>query len=417
MTEGGGLPLAHAAGVSVVAQPLKTHAAQRRPRRARRAHGARSRGYEMPVQYRDGMLKEHLWTRAHAGAFDVSHMGPAFLTLNEKSGDGEADHRGHRRADRAPGQRRHRRAEARPDPLHAAAQRGRRDRRRPDDRPAGPAGAARACSTSSSTPARRRGTSRSSSARPAAAPRSTRADDRALIAVQGPEAAAVVAALFPGAADLAFMTYRRIEYRRRAAASSPAPATPARTGSRSWSAAPARVELWDRLLADERVRPIGLGARDSPAARGRPAAVRPRPRRDRLADRGRPRLRRRQAPAEGRRSARRGAHRARAGRRPEPDARRPARARGRSGARRRRDRRCRRRGRRPRHQRRLLAVAQRAHRHGLRPARRSPRRERRLNVIVRGKPQAAEVAALPFVPHRYVRSRLRRTAHALHQGS
>ena len=27
-----------------------------------------------------------------------------------------------------------------------------------------------------------------------------------------------------------------------------------------------------------------------------------------------------------------------------------------------------------------------------------------LKVIVRGKPQAAQVAALPFVPHRYVRA-------------
>ncbi len=32
-------------------------------------------GYEMPVQYRDGILKEHLQTRAQAGLFDVSHMG------------------------------------------------------------------------------------------------------------------------------------------------------------------------------------------------------------------------------------------------------------------------------------------------------------------------------------------------------
>jgi aminomethyltransferase len=31
-------------------------------------------GYEMPVQY-EGILAEHLWTRAHAGLFDVSHMG------------------------------------------------------------------------------------------------------------------------------------------------------------------------------------------------------------------------------------------------------------------------------------------------------------------------------------------------------
>lgn len=38
-------------------------------------------GYDMPVQY-DGMgvLKEHLHTRAAAGLFDVSHMGQAILT-------------------------------------------------------------------------------------------------------------------------------------------------------------------------------------------------------------------------------------------------------------------------------------------------------------------------------------------------
>ena len=36
-------------------------------------------GYDMPVQYKEGILAEHLWTRAHAGLFDVSHMGQCFL--------------------------------------------------------------------------------------------------------------------------------------------------------------------------------------------------------------------------------------------------------------------------------------------------------------------------------------------------
>jgi aminomethyltransferase len=36
-------------------------------------------GYEMPVQYPAGILKEHLHTRAKAGLFDVSHMGQALL--------------------------------------------------------------------------------------------------------------------------------------------------------------------------------------------------------------------------------------------------------------------------------------------------------------------------------------------------
>lgn len=37
-------------------------------------------GYEMPVQYAMGVMKEHLWTRENAGLFDVSHMGQVLLT-------------------------------------------------------------------------------------------------------------------------------------------------------------------------------------------------------------------------------------------------------------------------------------------------------------------------------------------------
>ncbi len=36
-------------------------------------------GYEMPIQYKDGIVKEHISTRTHAGFFDVSHMGQFFL--------------------------------------------------------------------------------------------------------------------------------------------------------------------------------------------------------------------------------------------------------------------------------------------------------------------------------------------------
>lgn len=41
-------------------------------------------GYDMPVQYPAGVLKEHLHTRASAGLFDVSHMGQ--LRVLPKSG-------------------------------------------------------------------------------------------------------------------------------------------------------------------------------------------------------------------------------------------------------------------------------------------------------------------------------------------
>jgi len=36
-------------------------------------------GYAMPVQYKTGIIAEHLHTRARAGLFDVSHMGQAIL--------------------------------------------------------------------------------------------------------------------------------------------------------------------------------------------------------------------------------------------------------------------------------------------------------------------------------------------------
>ncbi|MDK1373004.1 MULTISPECIES: glycine cleavage system aminomethyltransferase GcvT [unclassified Sinorhizobium] len=41
-------------------------------------------GYDMPVQYPEGVLKEHLHTRAAAGLFDVSHMGQ--IVVRPKSG-------------------------------------------------------------------------------------------------------------------------------------------------------------------------------------------------------------------------------------------------------------------------------------------------------------------------------------------
>ncbi len=36
-------------------------------------------GYEMPIQYAEGIVKEHIYTRTYAGFFDVSHMGQYFL--------------------------------------------------------------------------------------------------------------------------------------------------------------------------------------------------------------------------------------------------------------------------------------------------------------------------------------------------
>ena len=52
-----------------------------------RSHGARMvpfAGYHMPVQY-EGIMAEHLWTRDQAGLFDVSHMGQ--LLVHGQSAD------------------------------------------------------------------------------------------------------------------------------------------------------------------------------------------------------------------------------------------------------------------------------------------------------------------------------------------
>ncbi|MCH8615098.1 glycine cleavage system aminomethyltransferase GcvT [Sphingomonas sp. SM33] len=49
-----------------------------------RRHGGRMvpfAGYEMPVQY-EGIMVEHLWTRENAGLFDVSHMGQLLVHGN-----------------------------------------------------------------------------------------------------------------------------------------------------------------------------------------------------------------------------------------------------------------------------------------------------------------------------------------------
>ena len=218
-------------------------------------------GYEMPVQYADGVLKEHLWTRAHAGAFDVSHMGPCFLTLNDKSGDGDADHRAIAAvieplvsgdiAGLKPGQIRYTLLlnedggiiddlmigrpvwPGRQGMLYIVVNAGSKE---------GDFALIERAASSLATLAR--------------------ADDRALIAVQGPEASAVVEGLFPGAGELTFMTHRRIDY----AGEGCAIARSGYTGEDGFEIlvrAPACIEVWDRLLADERVRPIGLGARDS----------------------------------------------------------------------------------------------------------------------------------------------------------
>ena len=217
-------------------------------------------GYELPVQYRDGVLKEHLWTREHAGAFDVSHMGPSFFTLDEKSGDGDADHAAIAAIAETlvcgdikglkPGQLRYTLLLNQDGGLIDDLMIG---------RPAAPnrqgmlyivVNAATKDGDFALFEAAGKGKATLS-----------RADDRALIALQGPEAAAVLAGIIPEAAELTFMTFRRTDY-----ADGVVIARSGYTGEDGYEilikpdAAPAFLA---KLLEDGRVRPIGLGARDS----------------------------------------------------------------------------------------------------------------------------------------------------------
>jgi aminomethyltransferase len=54
-------------------------------------HGAKFvpfAGYQMPIQYSEGIIDEHKYTRTNAGLFDVSHMGQLFIKgENELTGD------------------------------------------------------------------------------------------------------------------------------------------------------------------------------------------------------------------------------------------------------------------------------------------------------------------------------------------
>ncbi len=42
-------------------------------------------GYEMPIQYKEGIVKEHISTRKSAGFFDVSHMGQLYVSGKNSS--------------------------------------------------------------------------------------------------------------------------------------------------------------------------------------------------------------------------------------------------------------------------------------------------------------------------------------------
>lgn len=225
---------------------------------AHRAVGARMvpfAGYDMPVQYPTGVLAEHLWTREHAGLFDVSHMGQAFLLA--------ADQR-HETVARALealvpadivglslGRQRYSQLLADDggilDDLMVA--------RSPD--PANDGGLMLVVNASM-----KEADYAHMAARLPSGVTLHRMDDRALLALQGPEAAEILADRVRGAAPMSFMEARSSEFDGLDIHISRS----GYTGEDGFElSVPARsVEaVWAALAADPRVKPIGLGARDS----------------------------------------------------------------------------------------------------------------------------------------------------------
>jgi aminomethyltransferase len=79
---------AHAIMTASLANPELKRTPLHRLHVALEARIAPFAGYEMPIQYPTGILKEHLHTRAAAGLFDVSHMGQ--FEIRARSGRWEA---------------------------------------------------------------------------------------------------------------------------------------------------------------------------------------------------------------------------------------------------------------------------------------------------------------------------------------
>ena len=42
-------------------------------------------GYQMPINYKKGIIGEHLHVREKTGIFDVSHMGQILILANDKN--------------------------------------------------------------------------------------------------------------------------------------------------------------------------------------------------------------------------------------------------------------------------------------------------------------------------------------------
>jgi aminomethyltransferase len=208
-------------------------------------------GYEMPVQYPTGVLAEHLWTREHAGLFDVSHMGQCIIaaeTFDQASQALEkivpADVMG-----LAPQQQRY-------------AQLLAEDGGILDDlmisRLAQPGRVYVVVNAS-----RKEADFAHIAAHLPADVRLERNDDAALIAVQGPEAAEALARLNPKTAALKFMHFDTFDLGDCKGAQVSRSGYTGEDGFEISVPAADALALWQGLLEHPNVKPIGLGARDS----------------------------------------------------------------------------------------------------------------------------------------------------------
>ncbi|KZB71113.1 MULTISPECIES: glycine cleavage system aminomethyltransferase GcvT [Thalassospira] len=202
-------------------------------------------GYAMPVQYPLGVKGEHLHTRAKAGLFDVSHMGQVRLTGENRVAELEKLVPGDI-AILKPGRTRY----------SAFTQ---DDGTILDDLMITNAGDSlflvinAACKDDDIVHMR---------ANLGDGVSLEEIDDRALLALQGPDAAKVLARFAPAVADLKFMSFAEIEI-----AGSPCFVTRSGyTGEDGFEISVPNADaeaLARKLLAEEEVEAIGLGARDS----------------------------------------------------------------------------------------------------------------------------------------------------------
>ncbi|MFC3691564.1 glycine cleavage system aminomethyltransferase GcvT [Chenggangzhangella methanolivorans] len=206
-------------------------------------------GYDMPISYPLGVLKEHLHLRRAAGLFDVSHMGQ--IALRARSGNVADAARALERVTPI-------------DVLDLADNRQRygfltnHDGGILDDLMVARLGDRLILVVNAANKAADEAHLRASIADLC----EIEPLDQALIAVQGPGAEIALARLAPDVAGMRFMDFREVEI----VGARCSVSRSGYTGEDGFEiSAPSKIaqELAQALLADDAVQPIGLGARDS----------------------------------------------------------------------------------------------------------------------------------------------------------